>query len=72
METGLLGYVYAFKHVPLWWWLIGISIVMADIIIMHPQSWNWLAARLGKDRSERFFTRTLREYTGSTNGWAVK
>ncbi|HMK64231.1 MAG TPA: hypothetical protein VK564_00455 [Thermodesulfobacteriota bacterium] len=69
METGLLAYFYAFKHVPLWWWFIGLLLVAANVIILHPKAWKRLTDNGWKSRLNGFYTRSFREYTGSTNGW---
>jgi hypothetical protein len=66
----MLEYLYAFRHVPLWWWGVGFSVIFGNILIVHPKSWNWLAIQFGKDRPEKRFTRSFREYAGSNNGWA--
>jgi hypothetical protein len=96
METGLPAYLCAFKHVPLWWWFIGLLLVSANVIILHPKTWKGLTDKPSchasgvtprimqissgdskayfrtkgwKNRLNGFYTRSFREYSGSTNGW---
>jgi hypothetical protein len=65
----MLEYIYAFRHVPWWWWSIGLLLIPANFLILYPKFWNGLAEKIRKDRLDRLYTRSFREYAGSTNGW---
>ena len=64
----MIEYLYAFKHVPLWFWAMGAAGTIATVLIFLSDSCcfqrSYWRARVG-ERSARSF----REYTGSTNGW---
>jgi hypothetical protein len=67
----MLDYLYAFRHVPLWWWAVGILLTVANLLVIHPSSWSWLAGLFEKPKN-KMNTRSFREYAGSTNGWVRK
>jgi hypothetical protein len=65
----MLDYLYAFRHVPAWWWAIGILLTVANLLVISPSAWSWLTNFLGKPK-DSMSTRSFREYIGSTNGRA--
>ena len=64
----MIEYLYAFKHVPLWFWAMGAAGTIATVLIFLSDSCcfqrSYWRARLGEGSA-----RSFREYTGSTNGW---
>jgi hypothetical protein len=57
----MIEYLYAFKHVPLWFWALGAAGITATVLIILSDSCRFQGS-YGRVRS-------FREYTGSTNGW---
>lgn len=58
----MIEYLYAFKHVPLWFWAMGAAGIIATVLIFLSDSCFF--------QRSYWRARSFREYTGSTNGWA--
>jgi hypothetical protein len=66
----MVEYLYAFRHVPLWFWSIGAAGILATLFVILPNAWGCFNPTHWRIRLGEFSSRSLREYTGSTNGWA--
>jgi hypothetical protein len=67
----MIEYLYAFKHVPLWFWALGAAGTIATVLVFFSDA-GCFQKSYWRNRLGELSTRSFREYAGSTNGWIKK